>query len=265
MAKERKSAIVTGAASGIGQATARRLAANGWAVVAADIAEEELAWADSSEGITAMAVDVTSPEDNARMVEEAEARNGPLDAAVFNAGITGGGKIDEMPWEDFERVMAVNLHGPVLGVRAALPSLRRNGGGAITVTSSTMGLGGDSENWAYGTSKHALIGMVRSVAREVGWEGIRINALCPGPTKTGMTAAVEDASLAHYVMLEKKVALQRWADPDEMASVIEFLVSPAASYVSGHAMVADGGAIVGTGLLDPKGGEAPVVPDEVEH
>jgi NAD(P)-dependent dehydrogenase (short-subunit alcohol dehydrogenase family) len=262
---DRKTALVTGAASGIGRATAERLARNGWNVVAVDRDTDKLCWAEGLENIIALAADVTSESDNQRMVAEAEAHFGGLDATIFNAGITGGGSIDALPFVDFQKVIAVNLFGPVLGVRAALPLLRKSDQPAIAITSSTMGLAGDSENWAYGTSKHALIGLVRSLARELGYEGIRINALCPGPTKTGMTEMIEEVAPAHYDLLMRQVPLQRWADPDEMASVLEFLVSPAASYVNGHAMVADGGALVGTGLLGPKSGAAIVIPDKVNH
>jgi NAD(P)-dependent dehydrogenase (short-subunit alcohol dehydrogenase family) len=265
MASEGKSVLVTGAASGIGRAACERLARGGWKVLAVDRDAEKLGWAEAQEGVAALAADISSEADNARMVAEAEARFGGLDAVVLNAGITGGGSIDELSFADFQRVISVNLFGPVLGVRAALPALRRRGGGAIVITSSTMGIAGDSENWAYGTSKHAIIGLVRSLARELGWEGIRVNALCPGPTKTGMTQGIEEVAPAHYDLLKRAVPLQRWADPDEMASVIEFLISPAASYVNGHAMVADGGAVVGTGLLLPASGEARAIPKEVNH
>lgn len=260
---EAKSVLVTGAASGIGRATCERLAGNGWAVLAVDRDAGKLAWAEGRAGIAIMAADVSSEADNARMAAEAEARFGGLDAVVLNAGITGGGSIDQLAFADFQKIVGVNLYGPVLGVRATLPLLRKRRNPAIAITSSTMGLGGDSENWAYGTTKHALIGLVRSLSRELGWEGIRINALCPGPTRTGMTGMIEDVAPAHYELLMRQVPLQRWADPDEMASVIEFLISPGASFVSGHAMVADGGAIVGTGLLAPKAGEARVIPEDV--
>jgi NAD(P)-dependent dehydrogenase (short-subunit alcohol dehydrogenase family) len=263
MADERKAVVVTGAAGGIGRAACERLARNGWSVLAVDRDAEKLGWAEDC-GIASLVADVTSEEDNKRMVAEAEGRFGRLDAAVFNAGIVGGGSIDEMPFEAFRTVIAVNLFGAVLGVRAVLPALRRQGGGAIVVTSSTMGLGGDSENWAYGTSKHALIGLVRSLSREIGWENIRINALCPGLTQdTGMSAPIKTVAPGHYEVLRRAVPLQRWADPDEMASVIEFLISPAASYVNGHAMVADGGTIVGTGLLAPADGKGKVIPGAI--
>jgi meso-butanediol dehydrogenase/(S,S)-butanediol dehydrogenase/diacetyl reductase len=123
-----------------------------------------------------------------------------------------------------------------------LPALRRAGPGAIAITSSTMGLGGDAGSFAYAMAKHALIGLVRSLSREVGYEGIRVNAVCPGSTRTGMTDLIKDIA-AHNELMKRHVPLQRSAEPDEMASVIEFLISPAASYVNGHALVADGGAM----------------------
>jgi len=265
MSEEAKSVVITGAASGIGRATAERLARAGWKVLAVDLNEAQLAWTEGNESVSSLTADVSSESDNARIAAEAERLFGGLDAAFFNAGITGGGSIDEMPTENFQRVFAINMLGPVLGIRAVLPLIRKRGGGAIVVTSSTMGLGGDSENWAYGMAKHALIGLVRSVSRELGWENIRINALCPGPTKTGMPGMIEDVAPAHYDLLKRAVPLQRWAEPDEMASVVEFLLSPAASYVSGHAMVADAGTIVGTGLLGPKQGGGNVIPHGINE
>ncbi len=252
MTGNRKGVVVTGAADGIGRATSERLARNGWSVLAVDRNAEKLAWTKGVEHVVALIADITSKDDNDRMIAEAEKQFGRVDAVVLNAGITGGGSIDELPFEAFRNVIEVNLFGAVLGIKAALPALRRQGGGAITLTSSTMGIAGDSENWAYTASKHALIGLVRSISREVGWENIRINALCPGPTETGMTGALKTLSPPGYNHLGRSTALQRWADPDEMASVLEFLISPAASYVTGHAMVADGGAVVGTGLVLPK-------------
>ncbi|MDG2001868.1 MAG: SDR family NAD(P)-dependent oxidoreductase [Novosphingobium sp.] len=265
MAGDRKSVVVTGGASGIGRAAAERLARGGWDVLAVDLNAEQLAWTEGAEHVSAMTADVSSEEDNQRIADEADKLFGGLDAAIFNAGITGGGSIDAMPTENFQRVFSINMMGPVLGIRAMLPLLRKRENGSIVVTSSTMGVGGDSENWAYGMAKHALIGLVRSLSRELGWEGIRINALCPGPTKTGMTGNIEEVAPAHYDLLKRAVPLQRWAEADEMASVMEFLVSPGASYVTGHAMVADGGTIVGTGLLEPKAGSQNVIPGGINE
>ena len=252
-----KAVVVTGAAGGIGRATCERLARGGWQVLAADRDADKLGWTEGTD-IFAITADVSSEADNARLADAARERFGGLDAAIFNAAVPGGGAIDALPMADFERIVAVNMHGPVLGVRAVLPLLRERGGGAIALTSSTMGIGGDADNWAYSMTKHALIGLTYSLARELGCEGIRVNALCPGPTKTaiaGLEGAGDDAAAdlpAHFHLLKKAVPLQRWAEPDEMASVLEFLIGEAASYVNGHALIADGGAICGTGLVAPK-------------
>ncbi len=253
---ERRSVVVTGAAGGIGRAATERFARGGWEVLAVDRDADRLGWTSSAPGIAALAADVASEEDNHRIAAEAEARFGGLDALVLNAGITGGGSIDALPFSEFQRVIGVNLFGPVLGIKAMLPLLRRRQNAAIVVTSSTMGVAGDAENWAYAASKHGVVGLVRSLSRELGWEGIRINALCPGPTETGMTGTIDTMPPGVYDHLRRSVPLQRWAAPDEMASVIEFLVSPGASYVNGLAMVADGGAMNGTGLVPPKSGES---------
>lgn len=254
MAETGKSVVITGAASGMGRAAAARLKKAGWQVLAVDLNADQLQWAES-EAIASLVADVSSEGDNARIAAEADKLFGGLDAAIFNAGIVGGGSIDDMTTELLRRVIDVNLIGPILGIRACLPLLRKRDKPAIVVTASTMGLGGDSENWAYGAAKHGLVGLVRSLSREIAWEGIRINALCPGLTKTGMTGMIEDVAPAQYEHLAAQVPLQRWADPDEMASVMEFLISPAASYVNGHALAADGGAIAGTGLLLPASGK----------
>ena len=255
-----RAAIVTGAAGGIGRATCERLSRAGWQVLAVDQDAEKLGWTKDA-GIAASVADIASEADNIAMVAEAEDRFGGLDAMILNAAVTGGGAIDALAFEDFRRVIEVNLFGPVHGIRAALPALRRRGGGAIAITASTMGIAGESENSAYCASKHALVGLVHSLSRELGWQGIRINALCPGPTRTGMTSLLEDAAPEHFEALRRAVPLQRWAEADEMASCLEFLVSPAASYVNGHVMVADGGAVVGTGLAPPASGAAPAMPD----
>ena len=254
MADKAKSVVITGAASGMGRAAAERLSKAGWQVLAVDLNTDKLGWTQGTQ-VAGMAADVSCEADNARIAAEAERLFGGLNAAIFNAGITGGGSIDDLSTEAMRRVFDINLIGPILGIRACLPLLRRREDPAIVVTASTMGLGGDMENWAYGAAKHGLVGLVKSLARELGWEGIRINALCPGLTLTGMTDAIEQAAPDHFRHLAAQVPLQRWAQPDEQAAVMEFLISPASSYVSGHAMAVDGGAIVGTGLMAPATGK----------
>ena len=255
MSKSASSVVITGAASGMGRAAAHRLARAGWLVLAVDIDGVQLGWSEGVDGISSLVADVSSEADNARIAAEADRLFGGLNAAIFNAGIVGGGSIDAMPTELLRRVIDVNLVGPIFGIRACLPLLRRRENAAIVVTASTMGLGGDSENWAYGATKHGLIGLVKSLSREIAWEGIRINAVCPGLTKTGMTGMIEDVAPEQYAHLARQVPLQRWAGPDEQAAVMEFLISPAASYVNGHALTVDGGAIAGTGLLLPASGQ----------
>lgn len=254
MVEQTKSVVITGAASGMGRAAAERLARGGWQVLAVDLNADQLAWTEGT-GIASLVADVSSEADNARIAAEADRLFGGLNAALFNAGIVGGGSIDDMTTDLLRRVMDVNLIGPILGIRACLPLLRRRENPAIVVTASTMGLGGDSENWAYGAAKHGLVGLVKSLARELGWEGIRINAICPGLTETGMTNMMKEVAPEAHLAVAAGVPLQRWARADEQAAVMEFLISPAASYVSGHALAVDGGAIVGTGLLAPASGK----------
>lgn len=251
----RKSVLVTGAADGMGRAVCERLAKADWQVLAVDLDADKLAWTEEFANVFAVVADISSEDENLRVAAEAEARFGGLNAALFNAGIIGWGGIESLSIEQFRRVLDVNLCGPVLGIRAALPLLRRgavDGGAAIVVTSSNAGVAGEADNWAYGAAKHGVVGLVRALAREIAWEGIRINALCPGLTETGMTRDIKDSALAHYEQVASLVPLQRWAQPDEMAAVMEFLISPASSYVNGHAMIVDGGAMVGTGVLPPK-------------
>jgi NAD(P)-dependent dehydrogenase (short-subunit alcohol dehydrogenase family) len=255
MAENNRSVVITGAASGMGRAAAERLARGGWQVLAVDHNADNLGWTVGVENVSSLVADVSSEEDNARIAAEADRLFSGLNAAIFNAGIVGGGAIDEMTTEAMRRVFDINLIGPILGIRACLPLLRRRENPAIVVTASTMGLGGDSENWAYGAAKHGLVGLVKSLSRELGWEGIRINAICPGLTETGMTNMMKEHAPEAHQAVAAGVPLQRWAQPDEQASVMEFLISPAASYVNGHALAVDGGAIVGTGLLAPATGK----------
>ena len=254
MADLNKSVVITGAASGMGRAAAERLTRASWQVLAVDLNADQLQWTKGV-GIASMVADVSSEADNARIAAEADRLFGGLNAAIFNAGIVGGGSIDDMTTDLLRRVIDVNLIGPILGIRACLPLLRRRDNAAIVVTASTMGLGGDAENWAYGAAKHGLVGLVKSLSREIGWEGIRINAICPGLTETGMTNMMKDLAPEQHQAIASGVPLQRWAQPDEQAAVMEFLISPSSSYVNGHALAVDGGALVGTGLLAPATGK----------
>jgi NAD(P)-dependent dehydrogenase (short-subunit alcohol dehydrogenase family) len=245
-------AIVTGAAGGIGRATCELLAETGWHVVAADRDADKLAWTNNSARIHGEVADIAIETDNERLVAKCEEQFGGVDAVILNAALSLTGTIDNFAMADFDRLMEVNVRGTVLGIRAALPALRRRGGGSITLTGSTHGLGGDANFWAYSASKHALIGIVKSVAREVGAQGIRINAVCPGPTRaTGLSNDFEEKEPELFRELARAIPLQRWGEPREIAAALAFVASPAASFVHGVAMPVDGGTLSGSGCLPP--------------
>ena len=245
-----RSVVVTGAANGMGRAVCERLAKGGWQVLAVDLNSDLLKWAEEA-GLASMVADVSSESDNARIAAEAERLFGGLDAAIFNAGITGSGSIDTLATETVRKVLDVNLMGPIFGIRACLPLLRRRKNSSIVITASTLGLCGDNENWAYSASKHAVVGLVRSLAREIGPQGIRVNAVCPGLTESGMTADLKAYAPEQYQAMTASIPLQRWASSDEQAAVMDYLISPSASFITGQALAVDGGAMVGTGMLPP--------------
>lgn len=244
-------AIITGAGSGIGLATAKRVLALGGRVVAVDLEEKGLASLGDG-GVRKIAGDVTLEATNAAAVAAA-AELGGLNALILNAGLPSQGAIDQLDMATFDRVLAVNLRAAVLGVRAALPALRKADGPAIAVTASVSGLGGDPGLWAYNTAKGGVVNFVRSAALELGKQGIRVNAVCPGPTHTGMTAGIQQAPPVHEE-LRRHVPLGRWGEAEEIAAVLVFLTSPAASFVNGAIVPVDGGVFAGTAQFTPWGG-----------
>ena len=246
-------AMVTGAASGIGRAVVERVLADGGRAVAVDRAEEAMAWARDDERVAVVVGDVTDPEVNDRACAEALDRFGRLDAAVLNAGISMSGDLMTLPMSELDRVLQVNVAAVVLGIRSAVPALRANGddGGAIVVTASVSGLGGDPNRWAYNTSKGAVVNLVRASALDLAADNIRVNAVCPGPTETGMTQRIQ----AHHDVwegLRRAVPLQRWGRSDEVAAAICFLASHDASFITGVALPVDGGVTAGTGQFLPR-------------
>lgn len=246
--------IVTGAASGIGRATAERLLTKGGRVVALDRAADDLAWIDESEfgdRVHGLAGDVTSQDVNEEAVRVATNQFGRLDAAVFNAGVAMSGDLLELPIEEFDRSIEVNVRAVALGIRAVVPALRANGGGRIVVTASTSGIAADPNMWAYNTAKAAVINLVRAAAVDLGADGITVNAVCPGPTETGMTARLKSLPEA-YDGLRRRIPMQRWGTAGEVAAVIDFLTSADASFVTGAVVPVDGGITANTGQFFPR-------------
>ena len=243
-----KTALVTGAARGIGLATARRLLDNGWGVTLLDRDAEELADAmqDLGQG-TAIVADVSDPAQIEEAWDQHSQIHGRLDALINNAGVADFGPIRETTYDRWRTVMATNLDGPFLMTQAFTSMLAADGGGAVVNITSISGLRASTLRVAYGTSKAALAHLTLQQAAELGELGIRVNAVAPGPVNTKLASAVHtpDIRAAYH----DAIPLNRYGHEDEIAQVIAFLVSDAASYVTGQVLAADGGfGATGIGL-----------------
>lgn len=244
-------AIVTGAGAGIGEATARMLHERGYRVVAADVTIEALDWTRGLADVVPVAADVSIEDDNASMVAAALDAFGRLDVVVLNAGIarrTHWTADDAV--EAFDRIMAVNARGVVLGIRHGAPAIAESGGGAIVVVGSTSGIRADPERFAYDASKAAAINTARAAALDWAVKGVRVNVMAPGPTMTGILQGGK-VSPEHHAELTRNIPLQRMGTPQEQAEAICFLCSPAASFITGAVLMCDGGVTAQAGIFPP--------------
>jgi 3alpha(or 20beta)-hydroxysteroid dehydrogenase len=243
-----KVALVSGGSRGMGAATVRRLHAEGAHVVAGDILDDDgKALADElGDRVRYVHLDVTSEEDWQSAVEQTEREFGKLDVLVNNAGILKFNEIANTPLEEFRLVLDVNLAGVFLGMKTAIPAMKRAGGGSIVNLSSTEGLGATVFCGAYTASKFGVRGITKVAALEYGGDGIRCNSVHPGGIDTPMTREVMDEQGRKYVA--GKVPLKRMGTAEDVANVVTFLAGDESSYCNGGEFVVDGGVTASAGF-----------------
>ncbi|MFF2752953.1 3-oxoacyl-ACP reductase FabG [Psychrobacillus sp. NPDC058041] len=241
-----KVAIITGAANGIGLAAAQRFAEEGAKVVLADY--DEISGSDQAEALVEQGakvkfiqVDVADRESVDSLIQKTIDHYGKIDILVNNAGITRDAMLTKMTEEDFSRVLDVNLKGVFHCTQAVVPYLIAQGFGKIINTSSVTGVYGNVGQTNYAASKAAVIGMTKTWAKELGRKGINVNAVAPGFTRTAMVEKMPDKIIDQ---MKSVVALQRLADPKDIANAYLFLASDESSYVHGHVLQVDGGIMM---------------------
>lgn len=254
--KTAKVALVTGAARGIGLATAKRFLAEGWSVALLDIEGETLqsSYQALAKPLATMAIDCDVSDANAvqAAISQISERFGRLDALVNNAGLAIFKPLLETSEDDWNRIMAVNLTGPFICTQAAAPLMREQGGGAIVNITSISGHRASTLRAAYGTSKAGLAHLTKQLAVELATLGIRVNAVAPGPVDTAMAKAVHTPAIrADY---HDTIPLNRYGLEEELAEAIFFLCSDRASYITGQVLSVDGGfEATGIGLPTLRG------------
>jgi len=257
---QNKVAIITGGAGGIGKAAGKLFVEEGAHVILVDLQEQELREAVRSigdENASYFVADTTQPDQVQGFVNAAVERHGGVDILIANAGIEGSiNSIIDTPVEMFDKVISVNVRGVWLGLKYVMPVMRERGGGSIVITSSTAGVRGSSGMSPYATSKHAVIGLMRSAAMEGASMGIRVNTVNPAPIQTRMMRSIEEQwvsggrdGFSTVEEARETVArgnpLGRYGEPEEVGRLMMFLASDESSFCNGGVYMVDGGNTAG--------------------
>ena len=255
-----KVAVITGGAGGIGRAAASVFTGEGAQVLLVDVNEAALQQAvqdTESEQASYVVADATQPEPAQHYINTAVERYGGVDILLANAGVEGVlHPIPECPVEVFDQVMAVNVRGVWLGLKYVIPVMRQRGGGSIVITSSVAGIRGTTGMSPYNTSKHAVIGMMRTAALECAADNIRVNTVNPAPIETRMMRSIEEMRTSReggqttvdYIKETNaaRIPLKRYGEPEEVARMMLFLASDESSFCTGGVYMVDGGSSAGT-------------------
>ncbi|MFP6807439.1 MAG: glucose 1-dehydrogenase [Pseudomonadales bacterium] len=248
---EGKVVVITGGAGGIGKAAGKLFVSEGANVLLVDLDEQALKSACDDIGsnrVSYCVADVTKASDNYTMISTAEERYGGVDVFLANAGIEGDvASIVDYDEDKFDQVIAVNVKGPFLGLKASIPAINKRGGGSIIITSSVAGVSGGPNVAPYVTSKHAVIGMMKSAARECASMNIRVNTVNPSPVETRMMRSLEEGFApgnAEVVreQMRSRIPLGRYAEPEDIAKIMLFLASDDSEFITGSVYMADGGS-----------------------
>ena len=245
-----RAAVITGAAGGIGWATAKRFVTEGASVIGVDIdAERGARMVDEvGPGVTFVEADVTSPDQVRAAVDRCVSDHGRIDVLFNNAATSTGGYVADLDLDGFDASMKLMLNGPLHGMQAAIPHMIEQGGGSIVNTSSVYGLVAGAANAPYCAAKAALINLTRVTAVEYGRKGIRCNAICPGVVETPMFEQVLGIGLTTREEVAAMHAIGRTIQPEEVADLVLFLASDESTAITGQAIQIDGGLLLDTNL-----------------